>query len=414
MKHDAATSREDANRIDDAYAAEAKLRAPIVFRVRTASLTAVALLLFVLTPWPETLYFVSLLIGFVLLGWLQYELGKARSGPVLPMLFIALDMALLTFTLIYPGPFADRFDAPPQYGLNFGGFVYLFLLVGGVSISLSPLLILWAGVCAAVSWSVGILWLATLPGAVVIAPVGGDANFDPQAALDRVLSPSAVDLGVQLQNVVVMLIVAGALSAGAQASRRLLIRETAQARRVANLSRYLPAQTVTALGARDDPFGGEAEREASILFTDIVGFSAIAERLPPRETLALLRRTHALVEREVFAHGGAIDKFMGDGVMATFGAYRASETDAGQAVACVAAILKAVDEANAASLAGSPHVRISIGLHRGPVLVGDIGSERRMEFAVIGDAVNVASRLENMTRELGVRAAISEDVYDAA
>lgn len=116
----------------------------------------------------------------------------------------------------------------------------------------------------------------------------------------------------------------------------------------------------------------------------------------------------------IFDHGGAIDKFMGDGIMATFGAYRAGATSPAQAVACVEAILAAMDEANTARPKGAPEVVISVGLHYGRVLVGDVGSERRMEFAVIGDAVNVASRLETMTRELGVAAAISEDAFDAA
>jgi adenylate cyclase len=121
------------------------------------------------------------------------------------------------------------------------------------------------------------------------------------------------------------------------------------------------------------------------------------------------------VERAVFAHGGVLDKFIGDGAMATFGAAHPAPDDAARAVACVGAILAEVADWNHGRMRrDEPPVGISIGLHYGPVVVGDVGSARRMELAVIGDTVNVASRIEQLTRVLGAPAAISQEAIDAA
>ncbi|MEM7523275.1 MAG: adenylate/guanylate cyclase domain-containing protein [Pseudomonadota bacterium] len=409
---------DEGERVELAFAAEARRRAPVIFRARTISLFVVCALVAIIAPYPEFLYFIGLISLFILFGWAQYALARRGVAQSLaPYVFLTLDMALMTFTLISPNPFSDP-GFPPQFTLRFGSFVYVFLMIAAASISLSPRLIMWGAACGAVFWSCGVWWLVSLPDTVLEEFESREGVSPPEGftrLADTVLHPNFVDVGVQFQNIIVLLIVSGVLALGARASRRLLLRETAQASRAANLSRYLPMEAVDALADRDAPFGGEAEREAAILFTDIVGFSALAERLGPQASLSLLRETHALVERAVFAHHGAIDKFIGDGVMATFGAYRPSPDAAANAVACTRAILVGVDDLNAGRRAtGAPEIALSVGLHYGAVVAGDVGSARRMEFAVIGDAVNIASRLEAMTRELGVAAAISEETMAAA
>ncbi|MEO1000734.1 MAG: adenylate/guanylate cyclase domain-containing protein, partial [Pseudomonadota bacterium] len=152
---------------------------------------------------------------------------------------------------------------------------------------------------------------------------------------------------------------------------------------------------------------------AAILFADIVGFTAWAERHRPAEALALLREVQGLIERAVFEHGGAVDKFIGDGVMASFGTMEEGPAPAEAPLACFADILVAF-EAWSATQPEADRVALSLGLHAGPVVVGDVGSARRMERAVLGDTVNVAARIEEMTRALGVRALVSADVVERA
>ena len=115
----------------------------------------------------------------------------------------------------------------------------------------------------------------------------------------------------------------------------------------------------------------------------------------------MLRAYHRRTERLVFENNGTLDKFLGDGVMATFGTPTASAHDAGNALACARGLIAEIDEWNGLRKAsGFPTVRLSIGVHFGAVVRGDIGTERRLEYAVLGDTVNVASRLEELTRTL--------------
>lgn len=181
-----------------------------------------------------------------------------------------------------------------------------------------------------------IYWLTTLPDTVL--------ELDEDARIqDMMVNPYSVDLGVQLQHIVVFLIVAVLLALSTEASLRLARRQVRAERRFANLSRYVAAETVEDLATRDDLFGAETERRAAILFTDIVGFSTLSEARPPREVIGLLRDTHALIEQSIFAHRGVLDKFIGDGAMATFGVAQTTGTEARDAVACAQDILAKID-----------------------------------------------------------------------
>ena len=116
----------------------------------------------------------------------------------------------------------------------------------------------------------------------------------------------------------------------------------------------------------------------------------------------------------MFRHHGTLDKFIGDGMMATFGTPDPGPHDATNALGCLRAIVEEFDVWNTRRiLKGKEALRIALGLHYGPVVVGNIGTDRRLEFGVLGDTVNVASRIETLTRELGVVAAISGQVADA-
>lgn len=391
----------DAERIAAALSAEDRARAPTMFWSRIAALAVVAALVVVVAPFPDLLFYEAFIAGLAILGVGQYLLWREHDAEWIAYVFVTLEIGLLTLCLLLPNPLANDPD-PPQMALRHGTFVYFFIFVSAVSISPSRWLIAWTGVCSAAFWAVGVFLLVSLPGA------------EGASSISR-LDPSFIDIGVQIQNIVVLLVVTGVLALGADASLRLLLRETASARRAANLGRYLPVEAVDALAHRDAPFGPGKAKEATILFTDIVGFSTMAESLDPEETLDLLREAHGLVEQAVFAHGGALDKFIGDGAMATFGAVIGDSSGAAEAIDCARSIIEGITALNKRRASrGAAPIAISVGVHHGPVIVGDVGSTRRMEFATIGDAVNVASRLEHMTRELGIAVAISEDTVLAA
>ena len=186
------------------------------------------------------------------------------------------------------------------------------------------------------------------------------------------------------------------------------------------LARYLPAALAERMAEADAPFGGDRRAVAAILFTDVVGFTGWAEGRDPAEVAGLLREVHGAVADQVFRAGGVLDKFIGDGAMASFGLAPQDPAApdpadlAARALGCAEAILSAVEGLNRRrAAAGQDPVRLSVGLHLGPVVVGDVGAEGRMELATVGDAVNVASRIEALTRVLGCAACASGAVIEA-
>ncbi|HLB80780.1 MAG TPA: adenylate/guanylate cyclase domain-containing protein [Dongiaceae bacterium] len=183
----------------------------------------------------------------------------------------------------------------------------------------------------------------------------------------------------------------------------------------ANLARYVAPGMADLLAAMDEPFGPARQQSVAVMFADIVGFTRFAAEQPPEQVFALLRGFHARAAGAVFANHGTLDKYTGDGMMATFGTPSQGPRDASNALTCARAIRDAIADWNAARrAAGEAEVEVAIGLHYGPVLLGNIGDERRLEFAVIGDTVNVASRLEKLARPLAAGVVASGDLVDMA
>jgi adenylate cyclase len=188
--------------------------------------------------------------------------------------------------------------------------------------------------------------------------------------------------------------------------------EAEQAR--SNLARYFPPSLVELLATGEVSFQRGVRSDATALFADIVGFTRMAEAMPPEDVLSLLRSFHGAMESEVFRHGGTLEKYIGDALLAVFGMPAAGPHDAANAVACARSMLAALDRWNLDRVArGEEHVCLGIGLHHGPVVVGDIGSERNMAVVAIGDTVNVASRVQALTRTFGACVVITQQVVDA-
>ncbi|MBL8659713.1 MAG: adenylate/guanylate cyclase domain-containing protein [Rhodospirillales bacterium] len=181
-----------------------------------------------------------------------------------------------------------------------------------------------------------------------------------------------------------------------------------------NLARYVPAAFADLLAGADKPFGSDKVQQAAVMFVDMVGFTRIGEQLTPPEQLALLRAFHRRVEAVISAHGGTIDKFAGDGASASFGALGPQVEDAARALRCARALAADIAAWGASHADRAQAPRIGIGLHYGPVVVGEIGGERQQQFTVSGDTVNMASRLEALTRSHGVVIIASDALVECA
>ena len=142
--------------------------------------------------------------------------------------------------------------------------------------------------------------------------------------------------------------------------------------------------------AADIRLGGESQR-ITVLFVDVRGFTTMAEKMKAREAVEVLNEFFTRMTDVIFAHDGALDKYLGDGLMALFGAPLALHNDAEAAVRAAADMQRSLEELNRTS--GKPPLQIGIGIHTGEAVVGFLGTSRRMDYTAIGDTVNVASRL---------------------
>jgi len=196
-----------------------------------------------------------------------------------------------------------------------------------------------------------------------------------------------------------------------------------------NLSRYFSPGIVKLLSAQDEALGAVRRQNIGVLFADIVGFTAMSERMEPEAVIALLRDFHLRMAAEIFGAQGMVEKYIGDAILAVFGVPDAGPGDAANALRCALRMLDVLDAWNAERAGGregegggdpegdgrraAPPLAIGIGVHYGPAVLGDVGSAEAASFTVIGDTVNTASRLQSLTRSLRTPLVVGDAVVAA-
>lgn len=213
----------------------------------------------------------------------------------------------------------------------------------------------------------------------------------------------------------VYLILVFAISYAIFRSLRMLLKFASAESQKNTLSRYFSPDLVAEIVSEPEVIAKGKRQKVTVLFSDIRGFTQFSEPMDPEELSIFLTEFRRRMVRAIFQYKGSLDKFIGDAVMATFGTPSASETegeDSKNAVLAAKSMLNELDQWNQERVAeGLKEIKIGIGIHTGEVFCGSIGSEDRMEYTVIGDTVNTASRIESACKDLGVSFLISEAVW---
>ena len=384
----------------------------LAVRARWIAMALTGVLLIFLNPNWDVMWYHFILLLICANGWLIRRAGQVGQSRT-ELFLIFLDLLIMTLGMIVPNPFSD--DVRPlamQY--RFDNFQYFFIILAAGTLAYS-----WRTVIAIGSWTAGmwtagwiIAWWVSTPMPGLSEKVADALQGYPAVA--ELLDPNSFMAPQRIQQVIVFMMVAVTLGVSMRRLNLLLMSNAGLERERANLSRYFSPNVVEELSQNDEPLKQVRKEEIAVLFIDIIGFTKFAAGRDPYEVIEVLRGFHARMEAEVFHHHGTLDKYLGDGLMATFGTPVPTPLDAVNGLSCARSMADIIDRWNLERRrAGEQEIHVGIGVHYGPVVLGDIGANR-LEFAVIGDAVNLAAKLESKTREMGVRIVVSDALREKA
>lgn len=364
----------------------------------------------------------GVLCGLYLLAPRPIDAGMARLAPVPLALALYTSFSLLRLWLIMKRPLPGWFVAvsiladvglvlgliwsfhieygqPPGFALKAPTFVYLFVLVVLRALRFDPRYVLAAGLAGSAGWA-----LLTLA-AVAASPAGAVTR----SFADYINGPRIL-IGAEFDKIFAMLVVTALLTLGALRAQRTLVAAVKDEAAVAEIRRFLSRGVADQISRSETLIeaGHAVEREAAILMLDIRGFTPFAMTVPPKDVVAMLTSLHARIIPIVRANGGVIDKFLGDGIMATFGAAQPSATAAADALRALDAVLDAALawQKSLPERGVKVPLRVNAGVAAGPVVFATLGDGDRLEYTVIGEAVNLAAKLEKHNKVEKSRAAL--------
>ena len=353
--------------------------------------------LFKPVPWALAGYF-----GFTLL-----RLALAYRRALRPWFLgasVVIDMALL-MVLIWS--FHLQYQQPPAFYLKAPTLLYVFIFIALRTLRSDAAYVLLAGAVAAAGW------MALVAYAVAFDPSGAPITRD----YVHYVTSASILIGGEFDKIVSMVMVTAVLAVALVRARRTLVMAVADGAAAHELKRFFAPDIARRITHAEDavrPGQGEI-RDAAVMFVDLRGFTPLSRGMEPNAVVALLAEYQARLVPVIQEHGGSIDKFLGDGILASFGATRPSERYAADALRAVDALLDEARRWRAARLAfgrAAPMVGAAIAV--GPVLFGAVGDESRLEYTVIGDAVNLAAKLEKHTKVARVRALTTAEAYRLA
>jgi len=343
--------------------------------------------------------------GYVLFTAMRLLLAHRRALPQwLSALSCVLDVALL-LGLIWS--FHVQYEQPPAFVLKAPTLVYVFIFIALRALLLEPRLVVLTGAAAAAGW------LLVVVAVLVTDPRPGIIT---RSYVDY-LNSSALLIGAEVDKVVAILVVTALIGVAMRRAQRRLVRSVIDELRARDLARFFAPEVVERISGGEVeivPGRGEA-RDAAILYVDIRDFTTLAATVPPEALIALLAdyQTHLLPAIQEWR--GTAEKFLGDGMMAAFGAVIRDDAYAASALRAVEGIISRSERWNLERRGrGEPPIAIGVAVTVGRVVCGAVGGEARLEYAVVGQPVNLAAKLEKQTKVEGVRALCTAEAYARA
>jgi adenylate cyclase len=350
------------------------------------------------------------LVPWFLGVWLLLTVGRLflsyrrRVPPVLLYLSVIVDMGLL-LGMIWA--FHLQYEQPPSFYLKAPTLLYVFVFIALRALRFEARYVIAAGIVAAAGWSALAAYATYASGGMEIVT----RNYV------HYLTSNSVLIGAENDKIITILTVTAIIAVAITRARRLLVKAVAEGTAVHDLSRFFSpeiARRITTAEQEVTAGIGQA-RNAAILMVDIRGFTRLAAVIKPDDLIILLADYQARMVPIIQRHGGSIDKFLGDGIMATFGAAVTSTSFAADALKTVDDVMKAAESwAADLQLANKPILNIGAAVTSGQIIFGAVGDATRMEYTVIGDAVNLAAKLEKHTKVEAVRALCTASVYETA
>ena len=340
--------------------------------------------MFAPVPWALGAYFAFTLV----------RLGLAYRHGLPGWMIVASVIVDMTVLMVTIWSFHLQYGQPPGFSLKAPTMLYVFILIALRSLRFEARYVVLAGAAAVFGWIVLLVYaLEATPG-------------DQDLTRDYVeyITSAKILIGGEVDKLLSITLVTAILALALARAHRLLVRAATEQAAAHDLSRFFAPEVAQAIVASEQGIRpGEGRlRNAAILFVDIRGFTPLAHSLPADDVMALLAEYQGRTVPVIEAHGGRVDKFLGDGIMATFGAALESETYAADALRTVRAIAETIDRWNVERGPGRA-IAIGMGAAAGPVVFGAVGDASRLEFTVVGDAVNLAAKLEKHCKHEHVR-----------
>jgi adenylate cyclase len=345
------------------------------------------------------------LAGYLGFTVLRLVLAYRRfMPPWFLYLSIVIDMALL-MGLIWT--FHIQYAQPPSFYLKAPTLLYVFIFVALRALRFDARYVIVSGGVAAVGWMVMVGYAIQYGGTEQIT-----RDFIAYLTSNRIL------IGAEFDKVISILVVTGILAVALIRARRLLISSVRESAAAEDLKRFFSPEIARAITSSEESIAaGEGEaRDAAILMVDIRDFTGFAAAFPPDYVIRVLTGYQQFMVPEIRRHGGTVDKFLGDGIMASFGAVRPSDTYAADALRALDEVVVAADEWNRYRAAEGESLRLDVhaAVAVGRVIFGAVGDEARLEYTVIGGPVNLAAKLEKHNKAEGVRALTTHEAFMTA